>query len=47
MKRRIAIVVHGRFYAFDLGRVLLARDFEEAVEQRRSQLVAQLAGAKN
>lgn len=25
MKRRIAIVVHGRFYAFDLGRVLLAR----------------------
>lgn len=28
MKRRIAIVVHGRFYAFDLARVLLARGYD-------------------
>ena len=28
MKKKIAIVVHGRFYAFDLARALLARDHD-------------------
>ena len=28
MRRKIAIVVHGRFYAFDLARALLARDHD-------------------